>query len=104
MREAETEVVEFGAAVTVEELPWPLVAPTGLPAWDAIVVSVAMAEAARTALALRHEHSPLVVALASARLSADGLRDQHADLVLSSDAPTRLIIATILALLRWRGS
>ncbi len=103
LRDVQTEVVELGAAVTVEELPWPLVPPTGLPAWDAIVVSVAMAEAARNALASRHEHLPLVVALASARESDDGLRDQHADLVLSSDAPARLIIATILALLRWRG-
>ena len=106
MRDAQAAAAQQSGIVIIEELVWSAQDTTvALRACDAIVAPESAAAAIRDAVASRDGPPPLVAALAPARSASEdvGTLAHHADLVLSCDAPGRLIVATILALLRWRG-
>jgi hypothetical protein len=105
MREAKAAAKLFGGTVSIEPLSLPAdEAKWALPQCDAIVVPVGKARAIRSRVESVEGAHPLVVALASNRPVSEDVSTlaRHADLMQSADASGRLVLASILALLRWR--
>ncbi|MEP6618964.1 MAG: GspE/PulE family protein [bacterium] len=104
LREARAAAQHMGIQVVIEELRIAPAFPTRLPACDAVVAPVDLVNALRESALAADCPVPLHVVLAATRTTEDDLAvlAHQADLVLSSHAPGRLIVATVLALLRWR--
>ena len=92
--------------MVIEPLLWPV--PQGdviLPACEAIVARVEWAQVLRARVDVRRERPALVVSLADGRPVSEDVSTlaQHADLLVNSQSPGSLVLAAILALVRWRG-
>ena len=105
LQEARVAAMQLGGTVHVEEWSWSPRAQHVMPACESVVAPTLAAPDIRDVVARRGSAPPLLVALAPDRPANDevAMLARHADLVLSCSAPGRLIVATILALLRWRG-
>ncbi|MDB4913009.1 MAG: type secretion system protein [Gemmatimonadetes bacterium] len=105
-RDAQAAAARLHGQVLIEPLMWP--EPNGdviLPACNAIVASTDWAAVLRAKVDARKDRPSLVVALAANRLLHEDVATlaNHADLLLPFATPGALVLATILALLRWRG-
>jgi type II secretory ATPase GspE/PulE/Tfp pilus assembly ATPase PilB-like protein len=108
--EAQSLALLFGVPVVVEPLGVGAVdVGRPVPSCDAVVSSVSRSAEIHKRL---HAHSgaedrqlPLIVALVPGRLLREqvGVLSTHVDLVLAREAGVRCVLASILALLRWRG-
>ena len=106
-RDAQTAAMMLGGTVSIEPLSLPSdQAVWSLPHCDAIVAPVGNARAIRDRVDSCGGAHPLVVALASTRPAGEDVSTlaRHADLMQSADAPGRLVLASVLALLRWRNA
>jgi type II secretory ATPase GspE/PulE/Tfp pilus assembly ATPase PilB-like protein len=107
LRAARSAAELLHGSVVVEELSWAqLAAAEFLPVCNAVVSPVMRVHRIRDLLSACTAAPPLVVALADATPTREdvGILARHADLVVSNNESGRVILASILALLRWRGT
>ena len=107
LRAARSAAELLHGTVIVEELSWTqLAAAEFLPSCNAVVAPAPRVHRVRDLLAACAAAPPLVVALANVAPAREdvGILARYADLVVSSDESGRVILASILALLRWRGT
>jgi hypothetical protein len=108
--EAQSLALLFGVPIVVE----PLGIAAGdsgrpVPSCDAVVSSVSRSADIHKRLHVRlvaeDRRRPLLVALVPGRLLRDqvGVLSTHVDLVLAREVGVQCVLASILALLRWRG-
>jgi type II secretory ATPase GspE/PulE/Tfp pilus assembly ATPase PilB-like protein len=105
-RDAQAAAARLGGQVLVEPLMW--TAPDGdviLPSCHAIVAPVNWSPVLRARVGARNDPPALIVALANDRPVGEDVSTLalHADLLLSPAAPGALVLASILALVRWKG-